>query len=72
MATKRLSNYEKALNRLFRVQDEAMGVRPSRSEPGVIAERWDRALDGVLQAHWEEHPDEGECQWCTRYPPLNL
>lgn len=72
MATKRMTQYEKALRRLsgalvdgMLTNDEAVAQRAQRR-----ADRW---LNEVLQTHWENHPEDvDECDWCRRFPPLAL
>jgi len=65
MATKRLSKYEKALNRLERVTVSAL---VSRGNDAKGAMKMHSALEEVLISHWEVHGDD--CEWCLRFPPL--
>lgn len=66
MATKRLTNYEKAYNRLMKVTVEGMVADQRDAEKN--AKRLGAAVERILAAHWENHPDE--CEWCAIYPPL--
>ena len=66
MATKRISKYDKAMNRLARVGADVL-CTPDRTR--AQEDRWSQAVRDVLEAHWEDHPDE-DCEWCARYPSL--
>jgi hypothetical protein len=65
MATKRLTKYEKALNRLERVTVTALVSRGDEEREGL---RISQAVEDVLDAHWQDHPVD--CDWCRIYPPF--